>query len=149
MTGNIGLVSVVNGKHEILKAIFAEAKSQGIPQETVREDIAPGVIGKRLSQARPQEAARVLEHIRGLNPNGPPLTPQEGKLRQYPSSRDGLMAEVRDLAIARFGQDYIVPFNNLCARFGESDGYRKLRVSTLKKIKQRLKELNRDDPWQK
>jgi hypothetical protein len=81
----------------------------------------------------------VLDYIHGrANP----------KPWRYESSRAGLVAEIRDLAISRFGQDYVVPLNNLCARFGESDGYRRMRVSALKKLKLRLKELNRDDPWE-
>lgn len=163
--GTMGKAKTINPKFEILKAIFAEAKRQGIPQETVREDIAPGVIGKRLSQARPQEAARVLDHIRTLaapppqspskggqlSPRSTELTPKSGggsRGWKYTSSRAGLLEEVKDIAIARFGQDYIVPLNNLCARFGEGDGYHKMRVSALKELKRRLKELNQSDPWE-
>lgn len=143
-----------NGKHALLKALFAEAVKLGIDQEILREDIAPGVIGKRLSKASPQEVAKVLDYIHGRDTMPRVRTgdtehrvPTGNKFR-YESSRAGLLEEIKDLAIARFGQDYIVPLNNLCARFGESDGYRKMRVSALKELKRRLKELNRDDPWE-
>ncbi|MDN3515342.1 MAG: hypothetical protein NG747_13220 [Candidatus Brocadia sp.] len=147
-----------NTKHLVLKALFAEAAKYGISQETLREDIAPGVIGKRLSKAKVQEVARVLDHIRELHsrdtehrvPASTPLPPAiGGQWKRYESSRAGLLKEISDLAIMRFGQEFIVPLNNLCARFGESDGYRKMRVSALKELKRRLKELQRDDPWEK
>ncbi|MDG6005528.1 MAG: hypothetical protein E3K29_06725 [Candidatus Brocadia sp.] len=137
-----------NTKHLVLKALFAEAAKYGISQETLREDIAPCVIGKRLSDAKVREVARVLDHIKALH--GVPYTPKPtaggGQWNRYESSKAGLLEEVKDLAVARFGQDFVVPLNNLCARFGESDGYRKMRVSALKEIKRRLKELQRDDP---
>lgn len=138
----------VSNKNLLLKALFAEAKKFGIDQETLREDIAPGVIGKRLSKAKVWEVAQVLDHIKALH--GVPSTPlppaSGGQWKRYESSRVGLLEEIKDIALARFGQDYIVPLNSLCARFGESDGYRKMRVSALKELKRRLKELNRDDP---
>ena len=54
---------MVNPKSKILKALFSEAKKLGIDQETLREDVAPGVIGKRLSAASSGEVARVLVYI--------------------------------------------------------------------------------------
>src|SRR5574343_732811 len=136
-------------KNTLLKALFAEANKLGIDQETLRKDIAPGVIGKRLSKARPQEVSRVLDHLRGKSPKLVPECLGRGsEWKRYESSRAGLLEEIKDLAIKRFGQDYVVKLNNLCARFGESDGYRKMRINALKELKRRLKELNRDDPWE-
>ena len=149
-----------NVKYSLLKALFAEAAKLGIDQETLREDIAPGIIGKRLSKAKVWEVSRVLDHIHGRHtPHNPPVNGGrpasspftggiEGGRKRYESSRAGLLEEIKDLAVTRFGQDYIVPLNNLCARFGESDGYRKMRVAGLKELKRRLKELQRDDPWE-
>ena len=144
-------------KYKILKALFSEAKRLGIDQETLREDVAPGVINKRLSAATPQEVARVLVYIHNRHgiPEPTPNPSQEGnnpkseiqnpKLR-YESSRAGLLEEIRDLAIARFGEDYALPLNAFCARFGETDGFRRMRVSQMKRVKQRLKELQQEDP---
>ncbi len=131
------------GRCRILQALFAEAKSRGIGMDMLRDEIAPEALGKRLSQAGAQEIARLLDHIKG-NTKSEIRNP---KWQKYESSRAGLLAEVRDLAIERFGQDFIVPLNNLCARFGESDGYRKMRIAALKELKRRLKELQRDNPW--
>ena len=151
-------------KSRILKALFAEATKLGISQEILREDIAPGVIGKRLSKCSSQEVARVLVHIHNRHgiPEPTPNPSQEGNPPaskspllggdkgvgriQYESSRAGLLEEIRDLAIARFGDDYASPLNAFCARFGEPDGFRKMRVNQMKIIKQRLKELQREDP---
>ena len=131
------------GRYKVLKAIFSEAARLGIPQESLREDIPQSLIGRRLSQATAGELIRVLEHVKG-NSKSEARNP---KWQRYESSRDGLLKEVVDLARARFGEDFIVPLNNLCARFGESDGYRKMRIAALKELKRRLKELQRDDPW--
>lgn len=139
-----------NSKHKLLKALFAEAKKLGIGQETLREDITPGVINKRLSAASPQEIAKVLIHIH--NRHGIPETGNtkfetlNSKQKQYESSRAGLLEEIRDLAIVRFGEDYALPLNAFCARFGETDGFRRMRINQMKRVKQRLKELQREDP---
>lgn len=146
-------------RYKIIKALFAEAKKLGINQETLRDDITPGVINKRLSVATPQEIAKVLIYIHNRHgvPDAPPpapskggdLSPAGGGLgggMRYESSRAGLLEEIRDLAIARFGEDYALPLNAFCARFGETDGFRKMRVNQMKIIKQRLKELQREDP---
>lgn len=129
-----------NGKHRLLKALFAEANKLGIDQETLREDIVPGVIGKRLSKASPQEVARVLDYLKGKDTRS---DTQNSKWRRYESSRAGLIQEIIDIAKERFGEDYARPLNAFCAKFGEADGFRKMRVSQMKAVKQRLKELNR------
>ena len=141
----------------MLQALFAEAKKLGIGQETLREDIPPGLTGKRLSKCSPQEVARVLVYIHNRHgiPEPTPNPSQEGNnpksefqnpKSRYESSRSGLLEEIRDLAIARFGEDYALPLNAFCARFGETDGFRKMRVNQMKRVKQRLKELQREDP---
>ena len=130
-------------------ALFSEAKKLGIAQETLREDIAPALIGKRLSRASPQEVARVLVYIH--NRHGIPETrnskheTQNPKLKRYESSRAGLLEEIRDLAIARFGEDFVRPLNALCERFGV-EGYRSMRVSQAKAVKATLIRLQREDP---
>lgn len=148
-----------NTKSKILKALFAEAKKLGIDQETLRDDIAPGVINKRLSSASPQEIAKVLVYIHNRHgaPDAPPPAPSKGGelspaggglgggKKRYESSRAGLLEEIKDLAIARFGQDFIRPLNALCDRF-KVEGYRSLRVNQAKAVKQTLIRLQRDDP---
>ena len=154
-----------NPKAKMLQALFAEAKKLGIDQETLREDVAPGVIKKRLSAATSQEVAQVLVYIHTRHgiPDAPPPTPSRGGqispagggagggsagggFKRYESSRAGLLEEIRDLAIARFGEDYALPLNAFCARFGETDGFRRMRVNQMKIVKQRLKELQQEDP---
>ncbi len=54
-----------DGRHRILQALFAEAKSRGIGMDMLRDEIAPESLGKRLSQAGAQEIARLLDHIKG------------------------------------------------------------------------------------
>ena len=136
-------------KSKILKALFAEAKKLGIDQETLRDTIAPAVVNKRLSQASPQEVARVLVHIH--NKHGIPETgnskheTQNSKLKRYESSRRGLLDEVADLARQRFGADFVRPLNALCERFGV-EGYRSMRVSQAKAVKAALIRLQREDP---
>ena len=65
--------------------------------------------------------------------------------KKYESSRAGLIAEVRDLAIARFGTDFIRPLNALCERF-KVEGFRSLRVNQAKAVKATLIRLQREDP---
>jgi gentisate 1,2-dioxygenase len=133
-----------NTKQKLLAALFAEAAKLGIDSETLREDIAPDLIEKRLSKATPQEVFRVIEYITG---KGNPKSRMRNQKFKYESSREGLLQEIKDLAVERFGEDYIVPLNNLCSRFGESDGYRKMKIAGLKELKRRLIELQREDPW--
>ena len=150
---------------EIIKTLFGRAKELGIDAETLRDDIAPAVIGKRISEANNYELGKVIDYITqraGRKPTPAPLPggestpsgfachPSRGEYKKYPSSRKGLLDEVRDLAIERYGQEeYAERLNNLCARFGEKDGYHKMRVAGLKRLKERIKELNRSDPWEK
>ncbi len=130
-------------KFQVLKAIFAEAKKYGIPQETIRNDIAPVIIGKRLSKANTWELGKVLDHIKVLHGNAPAKPPK----KEYESTHAGLLEEVRDLAIERYGHEYAEKLNNFAERFLEPDGFRKMKIAKLKEFKRRLKELNENDPW--
>lgn len=170
-----------NPKSKILKALFAEAKKLGIDQEALREDITPGLTGKRLSKCSAQEVARVLVYIHNRHGIGEetrgdgqetrdgitdhsaagafdagsdnPMDNRHGirgaenpKSVRYESSRSGLLQEIADLAKQRFGDDYASPLNAFCARFGETDGFRRMRISQMKRVKQRLQELQKEDP---
>lgn len=126
-------------RQKLLAALFSEAAKLGIDQKTLREDIAPGVTGKRLSESNTQEIFRVVEYVTGKK--------WLYRKPKYESSRNGLLQEIKDLAIKRFGEDFVNPLNKLCARFGESDGYRKMKIAGLKELKRRIIELQRTDPW--
>ena len=140
-----------NPKSKILKALFAEAKKLGIDQEILREDIAPGLIGKRLSRASSQEVAKVLVYIHNRHgvPDGenPKSEIRNPKWMQYESSRRGLLQEIADLAKQRFGEDFVRPLNALCERF-KVEGYRSMRVSQAKAVKAALIRLQKEDPRQ-
>jgi len=137
---------MVNPKSKILKALFSEAKKLGIDQETLREDVAPGVIGKRLSAASSAEVARVLVYIHNRHGVlGNPKSEIRNPKLQYESSRRGLLQEIADLAKQRFGEDYVRPLNALCERF-KVEGYRSMRVSQAKAVKATLIRLQREDP---
>ncbi len=135
-----------NPKATILKALFSEAKKLGIDQETLRDDIAPAVINKRLSAASSAEVARVLVYIHNRHgvPENPKSEIRNPKL-QYESSRRGLLQEVADLAKQRFGDDFVRPLNALCEKF-KVEGYRSMRVSQAKAVKATLIRLQREDP---
>lgn len=121
----------------------------GISQETLREDIAPGLLGRRLSQCTAGEAIRVLVYIHNRHGVPEALSPAGGGLgggiKQYESSRRGLLQEVADLAKQRFGEDFVRPLNALCERF-KIEGYRSMRVSQAKAVKATLIRLQREDP---
>ena len=137
----------MNNKHKLLCALFAEASKRGITSEILRDDIAPAIIGKRLSTASVSEVARIVDHIIGRSSGSNGSNRLNGlNHKRYESSKQGLIDEIKDLAKARFGEDYAAPLNAFCARFGELDGFRKMRVSQMKIVKQRLKELQKSDP---
>ncbi len=139
--------AIRNPKSKILKALFAEAKKLGISQETLREDIAPGLIGKRLSNASSQEVARVLVYIHNRHgiPDADIVGTRSAVSPRYESSRRGLLQEVADLARQRFGDDFVRPLNALCERF-KVEGYRSMRVTQAKAVKATLIRLQREDP---
>ena len=118
----------------------------GISQETLREDIAPGLLNKRLSKCSPQEVAKVLVYVH--NKHGIAETTDYTdytEKKRYEPSRKGLLQEVADLAKQRFGEDFVRPLNSLCERF-KVEGYRSMRVSQAKAVKATLIRLQREDP---
>ncbi len=143
-------------RYKLLQELFAEANSQGLEKndpkyENFRSETVPDLCGgKRLSQCNERDIEKVIAWLkdRGRTYQRQEVRTLEDYYRkQYPSNKNGMQEEIRDLAKIRFGSDYIVPLNNLCARFGESDGYRKMKIAGLKELKRRLIELQRDEPW--
>ena len=132
-----------NGRYKLIRAVFARAKELGIDQETLRDDIAFAVIGKRLSKATAPEIARVIDYI---TRKAGTRKPETANRKRYESSRQGLIEEIKDIAKARFGDEYAHPLNAFCARFGEPDGFRRMRVDQMKRVKQRLLELQETNP---
>lgn len=115
-------------RRRLLSAIFAEAKKRGIDAGFLREEIAPNICGMRLSQARPKELMRLIEHLTGKKANA------------YPSSRAGLMAELQDAAKARWGEGYEKPLNGFVNSHRRAPThFRFLSIADLKAIKERLK----------
>ena len=53
-----------------LAQLFAEAKKRGIEQDELRNIIAPGIIGHRLSEAKAGEVIEVIRHISGGSAEG-------------------------------------------------------------------------------
>lgn len=138
---NAKKVETKNPKVGLLKAIFAEASARGVAH-ILRDEIAPGVMRKRLSQASVQELAFLLDHLKG-NSKSEIRNP---RWKKYESSKAGLTEEIRDIARERFGADFAAPLNAFCARFGEPDGFRRMNVARMKTVKQRLLELQKTDP---
>ena len=141
--------------NKLLAALFAEAKKLGIDQEVLRNEIAPAVIKKRLSMASGQEIVRVIEHVTGRsNPPRPPFakggmskTPplekgDRGGFR-YESSKAGLLQELEDIARERWGESFAKSLNAFVNANKETQThYKFLSVTSLKAIKERIKELN-------
>ena len=123
----------------LLKAIFAKAKRAGIDEELLRERIAPEVIGMRLSAATTQELHKVVVHLASLEGESKP----KGR---YASSKAGLVAELEDVARARWGDGFEAPLNTFINHNRKAKTHlRFLDVAALKGIKERIKELNRKD----
>jgi len=51
----------------VLGAVFAEARNRGMPVETLRNVIAPKILGKRISQATDVELRLLLDRLRKRN----------------------------------------------------------------------------------
>ncbi len=126
-------------RRRLLAALFSHASDKGIGQDDLRDVIAPGLIGKRLSEASAKEIYQVLEHVAGKRKATKP---------RYESSLDGLRREVADIARERFGEDFEKPLNALCKKFGV-DRFRWLNVAHAKAIRDRLKELQAEGPYRK
>jgi len=137
----------MNKRAKILSALFSKAAKMGIDADVLRDDIAPQVIKKRLSEASGAEIARVLDHVTGFD--NPPQSPFSKGGFNYDSSRDGLLEEMKDAARARWGEHFEGPLNAFINshRRRAVTHYRFLRIAELKEFKNRLKNLNRTDPW--
>ena len=126
-------------RDRLLAALFAEAKKKNIDAEFLRDVIAKNIIGKRLSEASPQELMKVLEHVTGKHGrNCQEETPDSTKgVKKYESSRKGLIEELKDIAEERYGNDFEMPLNNLCKQFGVLR-YQWLDMRHLKAVKAAL-----------
>ena len=118
---------------EATSKLFALAKEKRISPEMVREDIAFKVNGKRLSQSSVNEIYRVVDHIAGTS-----------RARQYAPGIGGLKLEIKDLAMTRWGDGWEESLNAFCKAF-KVDHHRVLNIPTGKKVRDRLKEMNKDD----
>lgn len=108
------MANIKSKRHAMLGALFCQAQERGISSEQLRDEIAPGLIGRRLSAASEKQIGLVLAHIAGPRPKL--RTPNSG--RSYTSSLKGLRDEICDLARERFGESWELPLNNFCVRFG-------------------------------
>lgn len=124
-------------KQRLLAALFTKGAKLGLDADTIRDQITPEVINKRLSEAEPKEIVRVIEHMTGLYKSRP---------KKYDSSKAGLIEELEDAARARWGvafEQSLNAFINSHAFQGTKTHYRFMRVTDLKAFKDRLVELNR------
>ncbi|OGC00125.1 hypothetical protein A2V82_16435 [candidate division KSB1 bacterium RBG_16_48_16] len=151
-------------KEKLLAALFAEAKKVGVDQETLRNEVAPAVIKKRLSMASAQEVLRVIEHVTGKSqpprPSGtppylrrgaksklssPPILGGVGVVR-YESSKSGLLQELEDVARERWGEGFAKSLNAFINANREiQTHYKMMGVTGLKALKERIKEMNRKE----
>ena len=122
--------NVKSKRHAMLGALFLAAQARGISQEQLRDEIAYGVIGKRLSAASEREIGLVLSHVAGPPKRRLPTA-------KYPSSLQGLRDEVRDLAMVRWGIEWDHSLTALCRKFGV-DHFRFLDIAHGKEIKKWL-----------
>lgn len=128
-------------RQRLLAALFSKALKAGIESETLRNDIAPAVIKKRLSGATAQELCRMIDHVTGIM--HPSIPSKDGRFK-YDSSRAGLIDELKDTAKERWGADFEKSLNAFVnANWPAKTHYRFLNVAALKALKERIKELNR------
>ena len=147
----------MESKNMVLAALFKEAANRGISQERLREEIAPGVIGKRLSAANAVEAARVYAHVSGkkfifneCRRGGG--TSSKGTMHRtptkYASSLEGFKEEIQALARERYGEvAWETRLNNLCKAHGVRH-WRWMRVENCTVIKQTLLRYREQGPYQ-
>lgn len=147
---------------KIRGALFAEVEKHGIDTKDegymhFRNNIAPEIIGKRISKANAYELGKLLDYVHkwaGVKKEakaeftGTPQTMDEYYRKKYPPNRKGLLEEISDLLSIRFRDNYTGRLN-FTSRFGAKDGFRLMKINGLKALKSRLKELNRSDPWEK
>jgi hypothetical protein len=146
-----------DSRMKLLRALFVKSRDLGIGADQLRDEIAPEVIGKRLSAANAPEIGKVLDHITKPVPFGrlragsPPVRPEpvEGlKVPgfKYPSTKHGLMRELEDVARVRWGIDYKRPLNKfLNANRKVETHYGFANVSTMKAVKDRIVALNKKE----
>lgn len=124
-------------KQRLLAALFTKGAKLGLDADTIRNQITPEVLKKRLSEAEPREIVRVIEHMTGLYKSRP---------KKYESSKAGLIEELEDAAKARWGASFehsLNAFINSHAFQGTKTHYKFMRVTDLKAFKDRLVQLNR------
>lgn len=124
--------NVKSKRHALLGALFIAAAERGIDEHDLRDNIAPGLIGRRLSAASERQIGAVLDHIRGTVTR----SPRSG----YASSIQGLRQEICDLARARW-PEWEQSLNAFCRRFG-IQRWQWLDVSHGKAVKEALKRLD-------
>lgn len=135
---------VQGARNKLLAAVFAKAAKMGISQEEVRDDIAPSIIKKRLSEADNKEVFRVLEHVVKLQ--GQRVRESEGQRKRYEPSRKGLLQELEDAAKQRWGSGFERPLSAFInSHLKTPTHYKFLNVGFMKAVKERLKELNELD----
>lgn len=124
-------------KQRLLAALFTKGAKLGLDADTIRNQITPEVIKKRLSEAEPREIVRVIEHMTGLYKSRP---------KKYESSKAGLIEELEDAAKSRWGAAFeqsLNAFINSHAYKGTKTHYKFMSVTDLKAFKDRLVQLNR------
>lgn len=127
-------------RRTFLKALFAKARELGIDPDQLRDEIAPEIIKKRLSAATAPEIGKVIDHITKS------VASPRGNDFKYPSTKDGLIEELRDVAFARWGADYERSLNAFInANRKVKTHYAFVDVSTLKAVKNRIKALNSEE----
>lgn len=150
-------------RHSLLAALFVKAQNRGIDADELREDIAPTIIGKRLSEASAREIVRLLDHVTKLYKTAPhptlprewggekevpgslssPVEGEDKKAKHYDSSRAGLIEELEDTARARWGAEFERPLNEFVNHNRKArTHYKFLKVADMKALKERLKELH-------
>lgn len=127
-------------RQKLLAALFAKARDFGIEGERLREEIAPAVIKKRLSEASTQELFKILEHVTKLY--------RGSGYKKFDSSRQGLIQELEEAARVRWGEEEfkkpLIAFIN-SHRGKTVTHYRFMKIAELKAFKDRIKELNKRD----
>lgn len=135
-------------RSRLLSALFSKSLKAGIAAEKLRNDIAPDVLGKRISEASAQELFKLIEHITGLYPaiGERPIGSIKDNRFKYFSSRTGLIEELEDSARARWGADWERSLNSFINSNRKAPTHWKfLRVADAKAVKERLKEMNERD----
>ena len=127
-------------RQRLLASLFAKAREFGIESTELRENIAPAVINKRLSESSSGEILKVLEHVMKIY--------RLSGFQKFESSKAGLLLELEAAARARWGDEFkksLIAFINSHALKGTYTHYRFMAVTDLKAFKDRIKELNRQE----